>query len=50
MVTMWPEIRPAGSFVEGRSGTHKTGFTGGSVASLVALDADGQHRNGMATF
>lgn len=45
---MWPEVRPAGSFVEGRPETHRTSFLCGSVTSLVSLE--GHHHNGMATF
>ena len=48
MVMMWPEVRPAGSFVEGRPETHRTGFLSGSVTSLVSLES--LHHNGMASF
>ncbi|XP_070185588.1 disco-interacting protein 2 homolog C-like isoform X1 [Littorina saxatilis] len=42
MTMVWPEIRPAGSFVEGRKETHKTGLTSnrGSLVSLSSLPGD----------
>ena len=42
MFMVWPEVRPSGSFVEGRPETHGNIATGGSVSSLASIHSQGQ--------